>query len=354
MLIAISLTIKFFQESNLPSSIYDQTTSVNLIVIFNLFTNKEEKLFYCYSRITNMNFVGQGDRVIIGADQELALEIFDINEGKFCHIFEKGINPVKEEIGSSNLINPKFKLRLPSYVISNCLNSKIINIERKIIDTSYKLILMDQDAYLSIYNLNESILLNRLVENVAPIREELKINLIKQIERVYITSENFLSQIKIINFSLSRTIKNSFVYIIYILTNLGFCKVNLKGKNEIVINVIHNNNIENNSISSFDLSDTGHIIIAYSDYTLKLIEEESFTKVFQTSVGGVSEGTFINNVYFSNIICKNEEKKLIRKSLIANFYVITSKNEFIIFDMNQKNKADIKVINFNIRKLKRS
>ena len=36
--------------------------------------------------------------------------------------------------------------------------------------------------------------------------------------------------------------------------------------------------------------------------------------------------------------------KLIRKSLSANIFLVTNKNEFIIFDLNQKNKGDLRKI----------
>ena len=44
----------------------------------------------------------------------------------------------------------------------------------------------------------------------------------------------------------------------------------------------------------------------------------------------------INNIVWSKVICKNKNNKLLKKNLLANFFVFTSKNGLVIFDLNQK------------------
>jgi hypothetical protein len=44
------------------------------------------------------------------------------------------------------------------------------------------------------------------------------------------------------------------------------------------------------------------------------------------------------------VICKNSTGKLIRKHLLANFFVFTTKNDFIIFDSNQKKTEEIRKV----------
>ena len=53
-------------------------------------------------------------------------------------------------------------------------------------------------------------------------------------------------------------------------------------------------------------------------------------------IDDINDSTLINNIVWSKVICKNENNKLIRRHLLANFFIFTSKNEFIIYDLNKK------------------
>jgi len=116
-------------------------------------------------------------------------------------------------------------------------------------------------------------------------------------------------------------------------------KIKIKGKNDYDIN-----SISDEYITAFDVSDSGHILISLNDLTIKILDEKNYSVIYQTVVTDINPESVIDKIYWSNIICKNENNKLVRKNLLANFYIISSKNEFFIFDLNQKNKTDIKVI----------
>ena len=127
-------------------------------------------------------------------------------------------------------------------------------------------------------------------------------------------------------------------------SNLGLIKLALIGKNDFNLRIVYNNLQEKNLLTAFDLSDDGLIIAAFSDMTVKVLELDDFSNIFQINVELGNINTVLNKIFWASVICKNEKKKLIRKSLIANFFVISSKNDFIIYDLNQKNKSDVKKI----------
>jgi hypothetical protein len=139
----------------------------------------------------------------------------------------------------------------------------------------------------------------------------------------------------------SKKNENSFSQILYLLTNLGLCKITINGRDEILTNVIQKSSAES-QVCSFDVSDNGFIITCSHDYTVKIFDEILFNTIFQTYVSGLVHGTYLDRIYFANVICKNDKNKLIRRNSLANFFITTSKNEFIIFDLNQKNKSDLK------------
>ena len=51
---------------------------------------------------------------------------------------------------------------------------------------------------------------------------------------------------------------------------------------------------------------------------------------------GIDDTTLISSICWSKVICKTIKNKLIRRTLLANFFIFTSKNEFVIYDLNQK------------------
>ena len=61
-------------------------------------------------------------------------------------------------------------------------------------------------------------------------------------------------------------------------------------------------------------------------------------------MSNIPHSSHINKIVWSNVICKNNKGKLIRKHLLANFFVFTTKNDFIIFDLNQKKTEEIRKV----------
>jgi hypothetical protein len=154
----------------------------------------------------------------------------------------------------------------------------------------------------------------------------------------------FQNQKNSINEDLNFNDINYFQNIFLINSNLGLIKLTLIGKNDYKIRIVYNNFEEKNLITAFDLSDTGLILASFSDLTIKVLDINDFTSIFQVNIGLENVDSTINKVYWASVICKDQRNKQVRKSLTANFFAITSKNDFIIYDLNQKNKIDLKKI----------
>jgi hypothetical protein len=368
MLIGISLTIKFYDQntSNLNLSVLGvDNPNVNLIIIYNLYTNREEKIFFSFSKITHMILLGSSENFILTCNTERNLEIFDLKsiDEKHCQIFENKNNPINQSYSSNKICNSnlKFKLKLSTYSSGQICDSNFVSVYKKLIETknknkNYKFFILDSEGGVFIYEISENLIDTNFSSQEAsygnkfPLRNISKLDLGNKLERLLNSETESFNNLKCLELNLSKKYSNSFSEILYILTNLGLAKVTLEGKDDVYLNSVYKINSEFNDcnkITSFDVSDTGHLALAFSDFTIKIIDEVNFNTIFQTFASTLSHDTVLDKIFFANIICKNEKSKLIKKSLIANLYVITSKNEFIIFDMNQKNKAEIKV---NIRK----
>jgi hypothetical protein len=367
MLIGISLTIRFYDQntSNLNLSVLGvDNPNVNLIIIYNLYTNREEKIFFSFSKITHMILLGCSENMILTCNNEINLEIFDLKciDEKYCQIFENKNNPINQSYSSNKICdsNLKFKLKLSTYSSGQICDSNFVSVYKKLIETknknkNYKLFILNSEGGVIIYEISENLIDTNFssqeasLGNKFPLRNISKLDLGNKLERLLNSETESFNNLKCLELNLSKKYSNSFSEILYILTNLGLAKVTLEGKDDVYLNSVYKINSEFydcNKITSFDVSDTGHLALAFSDFTIKIIDEVNFNTIFQTFASTLSHDTVLDKIFFANIICKNEKSRLIKKSLIANLYVITSKNEFIIFDMNQKNKAEIKV---NIR-----
>ena len=133
--------------------------------------------------------------------------------------------------------------------------------------------------------------------------------------------------------------------IIYLLSNFGLCKIKIEGKDTFSIDPIYNNENESNinSMTCFDISDSGFIVSGFNDHSIKVFDINKDI-IYSSIIGDLKSGALINKIVWSNVICKNKIGKLIRKTLLANFYVFTTKNDFIIFDLNQKKIEDIRKV----------
>jgi hypothetical protein len=256
---------------------------------------------------------------------------------KYIKTFQTIVNPLifKKTITDNDLI---FKLKLHSYSIKD-FSSDIISLKKKIIENKngsniFKIFVLSLEGQLNIYEYHERSI------NI----DNFNLNKIYsfEINPKYLTNINNI-QLKCIDMKISFK-NNSYNEIVFILTNIGLFKLITQGKIEYSINSIYDNS-DGNIITSFDISDNGYIVCAFNDFTISIIDENNSSTIFTTYVPTLSSDTVIDKTYFESVICKNEKGKLVRKSLTANIYLITSKNDFIIFDFNQKNDQDLKVSN---------
>jgi hypothetical protein len=276
--------------------------NINLLIIYNLYDNKIIRYFYSFTELTSILILGLGEDTILASNED-GLSLYSLR-GLNDKYYSKSItNPLFAPEAIAN----KHKLILPHSTLSissiqlikkNTQNNKIYTIT------------------------NDGIIIFEYIEN-----SEI---LLKKHNEVNIRAS------KVIDLNYSKTTK---IYdVLYILTNSELLKIKITGKNDYEINSISNENI-----TAFDVSDTGYIIMILNDMTIKIIDENHFAVIFQTVISDVSPHTMVDRVYWSNLICKAENNKLVRRNLMANFYLINTKNEFFIFDLSQKAKSDVKV-----------
>lgn len=336
----MSLSIKFFDTDNTNLSVFSDSSStqtVYLIIIYNLLTNKEDKIFYSFNSITSMTLLGSSENIILSSRSDGVIDLYDMNniDEQFFMNFETKVNLLLVD----NIITDlKYKLVIPCYTHGDTnMNIQIINTRKRIIDNAkskiFKVYTLNVEGILSIYETYDNSLSSIRKNEKSPLKKINEINL-----KNYFA--NFIT-LKCIDFNYSRK-TNNFSDIIIVLCNYGLVKITMQGKEEFNVNIIQLNEDEGR-ITAFDISDTGHILASLSDHTIKIYDEDNNTVIFQSYTPTLSTDTIIDKIYWANIICKNDKNKLVRISSLSNFYLITSKNEFIIYDLNQKNKADIKV-----------
>lgn len=353
----------------------------NLLIIFNLFSNKIKRIFFSNCRITDCITLGKNENFILTCREDGIFDIFDIkkNDEVYYNYKISEVNITREIKTNKNIDNNNDhknqneaydkNIGLPFYSTYDTIDTEnIIKMENEIFkiikktnNDSNRIYALDKRGNLlimvssikgnkmnsknnksNIYNCKSQNLLKKLYEIKLKdkLKPLLKGNDLKCFDIKRLQNENDIFN----NDNLNANNVNFYQDIFLINSNLGLIKLTLIGKNDFNIRIIYNNFEEKNLITAFDLSDTGLILVAFSDLTIKVIDIENFTSIFQVNLPMEAVDTTLNKVFWASVICKNEKKKLIRRSLTANFFVITSKNEFIIYDLNQKNKVEIKKI----------
>jgi hypothetical protein len=384
-LVAFSLSLKTKESSTISSFFEDNfgnLNSVYLIMLFDIFTNKIIKILFSESKVNDMAVIGDGENLLISARIDGGVDVFDIavkgeenSEGDdkyfmgFENNAENNISLGRCDINQKSTPvnnNPKFKLILPiissydfikmHYTNENItFNSQVKKMVKAVnknnenstnIDKLYELFIFDQTGYLISFQLNDS-------DTGSSTRLEYIFNdpyinsdLNPLIKRCFNTlpddgtncKENVLTEIYDIKYYKEN--------ILYILCNFGLCKFTIEGKDTFLCDMVYSSLSENNlnSMTCFDISDLGEIVCGFNDNSVKIINAENKEFIYSSFVDNLDESTLINNIIWSKAICKNSKNKLIRRTLLANFFIFTSKNEFVIYDLNQKNIEGIRKV----------
>ena len=393
-LVAFSLTLTTKGCSSIAHIFEDNFgnfDTVNLIMLFDIFTKKIIKTLFCQSKINDMVAIGDGENILVAARVGGEYDIFDISlkgddtqdEGdvKYFMGFENDNNNVslgRADINQKSMPinnNPKFKIILPLFstynfmLLNNIKNKeeenapigdigfnsqvkkmiKVINKNNEsnnYIDKLYEIFIFDQTGYLISFQFNDSD--TQSYSHLENIFNEPYINfdLNPLIKRCFNTlpdngnniKENMLTEIYDVKYYKDN--------ILYVLCNFGLCKLTIEGKDTFLCDPIYCSLSEgnNNSMTCFDISDLGQIVGGFNDNSVKIIDSENKQCIYSSVVEGVDDSTLINNISWSKAICKTTKNKLIRRALLANFFIFTSKNEFIIYDLNQKKIENVRKV----------
>ena len=395
-LIAYSLSLISNNSSSISQIFQDNfgdISSCNLIMIYDIYTKKVIKTLFSQSKVNDMITKGEGENLLVTARVGGEFDIFDISQKgdengedigiKYFMGFEPDYANNNMSLGREDLsnqknilskINPKFKLVLPIFSSYNFISDsniiketdenlgfnsqvkkmiKVINKNtenKNYIDKLYEIFTFDQTGYLLSFQFTDSDIrsLSRLehIFNEPDIHSDLN----PLIKRSFNTmpdngdysKENLLTEIYDIKYYKEN--------ILFVLCNFGLCKLTIEGKDNFLCNIIYScvEKENPNQMTCFDISDLGQIVCCFNDKTVKVINEENKELLISCVVDGINDSTLINNIVWSKVICKNENNKLIRRHLLANFFIFTSKNEFIIYDLNQKKTENLR----KIKKLK--
>ena len=395
-LIAYSLSLISNNSSSISQIFQDNfgdISSCNLIMIYDIYTKKVIKTLFSQSKVNDMITIGEGENLLVTARVGGEFDIFDISQKgdengedigiKYFMGFEPDYANNNKSLGREDLsnqknilskINPKFKLVLPIFSSYNFMSDsniiketdenlgfnsqvkkmiKVINKNtenKNYIDKLYEIFTLNQTGYLLSFQFTDSDIrsLSRLehIFNEPDIHSDLN----PLIKRSFNTmpdngdysKENLLTEIYDIKYYKEN--------ILFILCNFGLCKLTIEGKDNFLCNIIYSciEKENPNQMTCFDISDLGQIVCCFNDKTVKVINEENKELLISCVVDGINDSTLINNIVWSKVICKNENNKLIRRHLLANFFIFTSKNEFIIYDLNQKKTENLR----KIKKLK--
>jgi len=395
-LIAYSLSLTSNNSSSISQIFQDNfgdINSCNLIMIYDIYTKKVIKTLFSQSKVNDMITIGEGENLLVTARVGGEFDIFDISQKgdengedigiKYFMGFEPdyannnmslGREDLSNQKNISSKKNPKFKLVLPIFSSYNFISNLNINKEsnedlgfnsqvrkmikvvnkntenKNYIDKLYEIFTFDQTGYLISFQFNDSDIrsLSRLehIFNEPDIHSDLN-PLIKRCFNIMpdngdYSKENLLTEIYDIKYYKEN--------ILFILCNFGLCKLTIEGKDNFLCNIIYSciEKENPNQMTCFDISDLGQIVCCFNDKTVKVINEENKELLISCVVDGINDSTLINNIVWSKVICKNENNKLIRRHLLANFFIFTSKNEFIIYDLNQKKTENLR----KIKKLK--
>ena len=377
-LVAFSLSLTTKESSSIAPIFEDNFgtfNSVYLIMLFDIFTKKTIKTLFSKSKVNDMVAVGDGENLLISARIDGGVDIYDISlkgeenleegDDKYFMGFENNgeynISLGRCDLNQKSLPvnnNPKFKLILPiisSYdfikmhytnenITFNSQVKRMIKAENKNnenstnIDKLYEIFIFDQTSYLISFQLNDSD--TGSITRMEYIFNEPYINSDSNplIKRCFNTlpdngtnnKENLLTEIYDVKYYKEN--------VLYILCNFGLCKFTIEGKDTFLCDMVYSSLSENNlnSMTCFDISDLGEIVCGFNDNSVKIMNAENKEFIYSSVVDNLDSSTLINNIVWSKAICKNTKNKLIRRTLLANFFIFTSKNEFIIYDLNQK------------------
>ena len=392
-LVAFSLSLTVNESSSLSfifENNFGEIHSVNLIMLFDIYTKKVTKTFFSQSKIKDMVTIGEGENLLVTSRVGGEFDVFDISlkgdetkeeiDDKYFMGFENNMENLSLARLDLNQLrtphknnNPKYKLILPifsSYNIQfnknqsedqnltkenisfNSEVKKMIKIVNKNnensddIDKLYELFIFDQTGSLISYQLNDSDL--RSYTRLEHIFNEPYINsdLNPLIKRCFNTLPDKVANIKGNILTEIYDIKYYKENVIYILCNFGLCKLTIEGKDTFLCDVVYYSLSEENtnSMTCFDISDSGQIVCCFNDKSVKIIDADTKSIIYSSFVDNIDDSTLINSICWSKAICKNIKNKLIRRTLLANFFIFTSKNEFIIYDLNQKKIESIRKV----------
>ena len=318
----------------------------NSILLVNLLDSKIEKIFFSFSKINHFGIFGNSEEFIICATEIGEIMIFNLldsfRDDNYLNISEigKSNNLKEEEINS--LFNNLEKLNIePAINIDNLfkLHAHKVTLNDNII----KLLIKDKLIFAVMKN---QITLIPNIESFK-IASEIEINFSN--ENIY--KDNFKNIINsshniggIIDFQLRNLSEG------YILTNKLFALIEFSSqetnvyKNIITDDDIRSiyNNITSFSMVSLDLNNN-IILTSQTDNTIKVYEENkingkliSLKQIYLGSSNLDMIKSSISNIFLSQVICKdNKNNSLIRFPCMTNFFALSNKAEFIIFDLNQ-------------------
>ena len=385
-LIAISLSLSTeFSPILAPifGDNFENISSANIIILFDFVSIKISKILYSSSKINDMIAIGEGENILISARIDGELDVYDISlkeennskmetDDKYFMGFEKNnfvsLSRLNVENNKNQNTDPKFKLILPlfsSSIYKNNYNDpsfdnnnkgfnseikKMIKVVNKNIENTnfieklYEIFLIDITGYLISLKFSESNISSlQILENKFN-TPSISFDFNPLLKRVFNTlpdngnqnNENLLTEIYDVKYYKDNQL--------YILCNFGLCKISIEGKDTFLSDPIYYSIQNENYMTAFDVSDLGYVACSFNDKSVKIIDSNNKNIIYSSVVDNLSESTLINNVMWSKVICKNKNNKLIRRTLLANFFILTSKNEFIIYDLNQKKLDQIRKV----------
>lgn len=357
-LIAFSISITPKTNSNnvsliIPNNENNSFQSIHLIILYSTYKMQIDKIFFSFSQITDMALIGESENILIASRSDGLFSAYDIynifNIEQYYLNFE---SDNKLSIARMQLNNtttktsnqPKFQLVLPFASSDNCAFSYLLAPIKKIIkciderqnEKVFTVYAIDYNCTLYSFIIRESYTHNNNSNIVQCLEHpEIHYDLSSLIQRAFNKDEPLRC------YDIKHYMNNIFI----LLTNVGLCSIEIEGKESYIINPLYSNQSEVNHMTTFDISETGHIVCGFNDHSIIIIDmNNSYDIIYTSYVSNIPHSSHINKIVWSNVICKNSKGKLIRKHLLANFFVFTTKNDFIIFDLNQKKTEEIRKV----------
>jgi WD40 repeat protein len=281
--------------------------------------------------------LGSSETLLVASKVDGTLDLFNIRttgHERYYLNFETNVNPLTNNEVNSN--SCKYKLVMPLHTIQSSSHSKLVKLRKRVLEHSnskvMKLYTLSADGIIEIFEINDN-----FIDEVKDFSKKI----IKKLNTIDISGHfnNFqeLGKLRCIDINFSRK-SGSYSDILFVQANYGLIKLTLTGKNDFIINSICDINV-----TAFDVSDNGYIVAAFNDLAIRIYDEANLSIIYQVHATDLPCERILDKIYWSNIVCKADNNKLMRKSLLANIFVFTNKNEFILFDLNSKEKKDLKV-----------